>query len=62
MFTLPPPNHPDEHLMHARTERKLQDAPGNRGSRRVSAGDVVILSVLALAAIAVIALAVLVLF
>lgn len=59
MAMLPPPHHPDEHLMHARTQRKLQDA---KGSRRVSTGDVVLLSVLALAATAVIALVVLVLF
>ena len=62
MTMLPPPHHPDEHLMHARTQRKLQDAKGSRGSRRVSTGDVVLLSLLALAATAVIALAVLVLF
>ena len=62
MTMLPPPHHPDEHLMHARTQRKLQDAEGNRRSRKVSAGDVVLLSALALAATAVIALAILVLF
>ena len=59
---LPPPNHPDEHLMQARTQRKLQDAPGNRGRRSVSKGDLVLVSVLALAAMAVIVLAVLVTF
>ena len=62
MTMLPPPHHPDEHLMHARTQRKLQDAKGNRESRRVSMGDVALLSVLALAATAVIALAILMLF
>ncbi len=59
---LPPPNHPDEHLMQARTQRKLQDAKGNRGRRSVSKGDLVLVSVLALAAMAVIVLAVLVTF
>ena len=59
MTMLPPPHHPEEHLMHARTQRKLEDA---KGSRKVSTGDVVLLSVLAFAATAVIALAVLVLF
>ena len=62
MVVLPPPHHPDEHLMYARTQRKLQDAEGSRGSREVSAGDVALLSVLAFAATAVIALALLVLF
>ena len=59
MTMLPPPHHPEEHLMHARTQRKLEDA---KGSRKISTGDVVLLSVLAFAATAVIALAVLVLF
>ena len=59
---LPPPNHPDEHLMQARTQRKLQDAKGNRGRRSISKGDMVLVSVLAFAAMAVIALAVLVTF
>ena len=59
MTMLPPPHHPDEHLMHARTQRKLQDARGNRGSRRVSTGDVLLLSGLAFAALAVIALTIL---
>ena len=65
MTMLPPPSHPDEHLMRARTERKLQDAQdakGNRRSRSVSVGDMVLVSVLALAALAIVALAVLVLF
>ena len=62
MPMLPPPNHPDEHLMQARTQRKLQDAKGNRGNRSVSAGDVILMSSLALVAMAVIVLAVLVTF
>ena len=60
MTMLPPPHHPEEHLMHARTQRKLEEDA--KGSRKVSTGDVVLLSVLAFAATAVIALAVLVLF
>ncbi len=60
MTMLPPPHHPEEHLMHARTQRKLEEDA--KRSRKVSTGDVVLLSVLAFAATAVIALAVLVLF
>lgn len=51
MTMLPPPHHPDEHLMHARTQRKLRDAEGGRGSRGVTKGDVVIVSGLAFGAI-----------
>ena len=56
-----PPSHPDEHQMHARTQRKLQDAEENRGSRRVSMGDVLLLSGLVSAAAIVLALAIFVL-
>ena len=62
MTMLPPPHHPDEHLRHARTQRKIQDGEKHQGSRRISTGDVVILSVLALALAVVLALAVLVIF
>ena len=62
MTMLPPPHHPDEHLMHARTQRKLQDAEGNKGSRGVTRGDVVLVSGLAFAAILLIAFLVFLLF
>ena len=65
MFTVPPPPHPDEHLMHSRTRSKIQDAEdakGHQRGRRVSRGDVVLLLGLALALAAVIAFLVLGLF
>ena len=62
MTMLPPPHHPDEHLMHARTQRKLQSAEGNKGSRGVSKGDVVLVSGLAFAAILFLAFLVFLLF
>ena len=62
MTMLPPPHHPDEHLMHSRTQRKLRDAEGNKGSRGVSRGDVVLVSGLAFAAILLIAFLVFLLF
>ena len=62
MTMLPPPHHPDEHLMHARTQRKLQDAEGNKGSRGVTRGDVVLVSGSAFAAILLIAFLVFLLF
>ena len=62
MTMLPPPHHPDEHLMHARTQRKLQDRKGNKGSRGVSKGDVVLVSGLAFAAALLIAFLVFLLF
>lgn len=54
MFSLPPPQHPDEHLMHSRTQRKLEEADNRPGKRAVSTGDVVLLSGLALALAAVV--------
>ena len=62
MTMLPPPHHPDEHLMHARTQRKLQDAKGNKGSRGVTKGDVALVSGLAFGAILFLAFLVLLLF
>lgn len=62
MTMLPPPHHPDEHLMHARTQRKLQDAKGNKGSRGVRKGDVVLVSGLAFAAVLFLAFLVFLLF
>ncbi len=50
MTMLPPPHHPDEHLMHARTQRKLQDAQEGKRGPGVTKGDVVIVSGLAFAA------------
>jgi hypothetical protein len=53
MVMLPPDHNPDEHLMYARTQRKLEEAENRQGSRTISTGDVVLLSglVLALAAV-----------
>ena len=48
--------------MHARTQRKLQDAEGNKGSRGVSKGDVVLVSGLAFGAILFLAFLVFLLF
>lgn len=62
MTMLPPPHHPDEHLMHARTQQKLQDAEGNKRGRGITTGDVVIVSALAFAAILLIGFLVFLLF
>jgi hypothetical protein len=62
MTMLPPPHHPDEHLMHAKTQRKLRDAQGNKGSRGVTKGDVALVSGLAFAAILFLAFLVFLLF
>ena len=59
MTMLPPPHHPDEHLMHARTQRKIEDGKEHQGSRKISMGDVALLSGLVLALVIVIAVAVL---
>ena len=55
---MPPPQHPDEHLMRTRAERKEQDARGSQDSRTISAGARVILTVFVFAAVVVIALVV----
>ena len=59
---MPPPQHPDEHLMRTRAERKEQDARGSQGSRTISASARVILTMFVFAAVMVIAWAVLALF
>ncbi len=48
MVMLPPDHNPDEHLMYARTQRKLEEGKSSHGSRTLSTGDVVLLSGLAL--------------
>ncbi len=46
---MPPSQHPDEHLMNDRAQRRIQDG---RGRRRMSIAGMVILSGLVLAALA----------
>ena len=47
---LPPPQHPDEHLMHDRTQRRLHDQD-TRGRRRMSKLGIVLLLGLFLAVV-----------
>ncbi len=49
-----PPHPPDEHLMHARTQRKLEEADKSQSSGTLSMGDVLLLLGLLLALAAVI--------
>ena len=46
---IPPPQHPDEHLIHDRTQRRIQDP---RGRRRMSKVGIILLSGLFLAVVA----------
>ena len=48
---MPPPQHPDEHLIHDRTQRRIQDQDP-RGRRRMSKVGIILLSGLFLAVVA----------
>ena len=45
---MPPPQHPDEHLMNDRAQRRIQDG---RGGRRMSIVGIILLSGLFLAVV-----------
>ena len=48
---MPPPQHPDEHLMHDRTQRRIHEQDP-RGRRRMSKLGIVLLSGLFLVVVA----------